>query len=59
MMTAYLWKHGLVDQSLGESYVFSSQHNVGAAGDWCLGRLAEHAFDSGSGLGRAIVAALA
>lgn len=59
LMTAYLWRHGLVDQSLGESYVFSSQHNVGAAGDWCLGRLAEHAFDSGSGLGRAIVAALA
>lgn len=58
MLSAYLWRHGLVDQSLGESYIFSSQHNVGAAGDWCLGRLAEHAFDSGAGLGRAIVASL-
>ncbi|MGQ0673532.1 MAG: NAD(P)/FAD-dependent oxidoreductase [Hyphomicrobium sp.] len=58
-MTAHLWRYGLVDQSLGESYVFSSQHNVGAAGDWCLGRLAEHAYESGSGLGRAIVASLA
>jgi hypothetical protein len=58
LMTAHLWRHGLVDQSLGESYVYSSHHNVGAAGDWCLGRLAEHAFESGSGLGRAIVASL-
>lgn len=58
LMTAHLWRHGLVDQSLGESYVYSSVHNVGAAGDWCLGRLAEHAFESGSGLGRAIVASL-
>jgi renalase len=57
-MSAYLWKHGLVDQSLGESYLFSSEHNVGIAGDWCAGRLAEHAFDSGQALGRAIVASL-
>jgi hypothetical protein len=58
LLTAQLWRHGLVDQSLGESYVFSSRHNVGTAGDWCLGRLAEHAFESGAGLGRAIVASL-
>jgi predicted NAD/FAD-dependent oxidoreductase len=57
-MTAHLWRHGLVDQSLGETYMFSSQHNVGVAGDWCLGRLAEHAFESGAALGHAIVAAL-
>ncbi|MGE0699113.1 MAG: NAD(P)/FAD-dependent oxidoreductase [Hyphomicrobiaceae bacterium] len=57
-MSAHLWKHGLVDESLGETYLFSSQHLVGVAGDWCLGRLAEHAFESGSGLGRAIIDAL-
>lgn len=57
-MTAHLWRHGLVDHSLGETYLFSSVHNVGVAGDWCLGRLAEHAFESGTGLGRAIVASL-
>ncbi len=57
-MIAHLWKHGLVDSSLGESYVYSSEHNVGVAGDWCLGRLAEHAFESGTSLGRAIVASL-
>jgi hypothetical protein len=55
---AHLWRHGLVDASLGESYVYSSEHRVGVAGDWCLGRLAEHAFDSGTSLGRAIVASL-
>ncbi|MGE0854691.1 MAG: NAD(P)/FAD-dependent oxidoreductase [Hyphomicrobiaceae bacterium] len=57
-MTAHLWRHGLVDQSLGESYIYSSQHNVGIAGDWCLGRLGEHAFESGAALGRAIIASL-
>lgn len=57
-MVAHLWRHGLVDSSLGESYVYSSEHKVGVAGDWCLGRLAEHAFDSGTSLGRAIVASL-
>lgn len=58
LMTAHLWRHGLVDSSLGESFVFSTEHKVGAAGDWCLGRLAEHAFESGHGLGKAIVNAL-
>lgn len=57
-MVAHLWKHGLVDSSLGESYIYSSELKVGVAGDWCLGRLAEHAFESGTSLGRAIVASL-
>ena len=57
-MVAHLWRHGFAEQQLGESCVFSSEHRVGVAGDWCLGRLAEHAFESGSSLGRAIVAAL-
>lgn len=57
-MTAHLWQHGLVEASLGESFIFSSEHNVGIAGDWCLGRLAEHAYESGQGLGRAIVSSV-
>ncbi len=57
-MTAHLWRHGLVDQSLGETFLYSHDHKVGAAGDWCLGRLAEHAFESGSGLARAIISSL-
>ena len=57
-MSAFLWKYGLVETSLGESFQFSSEHMVGCAGDWCLGRLAEHAYESGAGLGRAMVGAL-
>lgn len=57
-MSAHLWKHGLVDQSLGETCVFSSEWRVGLAGDWCLGRLGEHAFESGNRLGRHIVDAI-
>ena len=58
VQTTHLWRHGLVDQSLGESYLFSTQHMVGVCGDWCLGRLAEHGYESGHALGRAIIAAL-
>lgn len=57
-ISAYLWKHGLVDTSLGETFLFSSEHMVGVTGDWCLGRLAEHAFDSGTRLGKVLVDAL-
>jgi renalase len=59
LMVAHLWRHGLVDQHLGESFIYSTHYKVGTAGDWCLGRLAEHAFDSGHGLGRAIANSLA
>ncbi|AGK59576.1 FAD dependent oxidoreductase [Hyphomicrobium denitrificans 1NES1] len=57
-MTAHLWRQGFVDQPLGEAYLYSSAHKAGIAGDWCLGGLAEHAFESGDRLGRAIVGAL-
>lgn len=57
-MTAHLWRQGLVDQSLGETYLYSSEWKAGIAGDWCLGRLAEHAFESGDRLGRAIINSL-
>lgn len=57
-ISAHLWRQGLVDHSLGETFLFSSDHMVGIAGDWCLGRLAEHAFESGTRLGKAIVEAL-
>jgi predicted NAD/FAD-dependent oxidoreductase len=56
--SAYLWRHGLVEQSLGETFIYSHEHCVGAAGDWCLGRLAEHAFESGTGLAKSIINSL-
>lgn len=57
-MTAHLWRHGLVDQALGETYIYSREYMAGVAGDWCLGRLAEHAFESGDRLGKAIIESL-
>ena len=57
-MSAYLWKHGLVETSLGETFLFSSEDMVGVTGDWCLGRMAEHAFDSGARLGKVVMDAL-
>ena len=57
-MQAHLWKNGLVDKALGETYLFSSELRVGVAGDWCRGRLAEQAFESGTMLGRSISDAL-
>jgi len=57
-MTAHLWRNGLVDQALGETHLYSTEYSAGIAGDWCFGRLAEHAFESGDRLGRAIVDAL-
>lgn len=57
-MVAHLWRHGLVDTALGETCLFSREHMVGVAGDWCRGRLSEHAFESGTTLGHSIVDAL-
>lgn len=57
-MSAQLWRHGLVDQALGETYLYAYDYKLGACGDWCLGRLAEHAYESGQGLGRAIIGSL-
>jgi renalase len=54
-MQAYLWEHALVDRPLGETYMLSSDYGVGVAGDWCAGRLSEHAFMSGQRLGRAMI----
>ncbi len=57
-ISAHLWKYGVVEVSLGETFLFSNAHMVGVCGDWCVGRLGEHAFDSGSRLGKVLVDAL-
>jgi renalase len=55
---AYLWRHGVVEQALGQTHLYSTQSQLGVAGDWCLGSFAEHAFTSGRHLGKAIAASL-
>lgn len=57
-MVAHLWRYAYVDTPLGETFLFSREHMVGVAGDWCRGRLAEHAFESGAYLGHAIIDAM-
>ena len=57
-MVAHLWRYSLVDNALGETFLYSREHMVGVAGDWCRGRLAEHAFESGTMLGHAVVDSL-
>lgn len=58
-MVAHLWRHAFVDSPLGETCLFAREHMVGVAGDWCRGRLAEHAFESGATLGNSILEAFA
>jgi predicted NAD/FAD-dependent oxidoreductase len=54
-ISAHLWRNGLVETSLGETFLYSSDYKVGVCGDWCLGRLGEHAFESGARLGKVIM----
>ena len=58
-MSAHLWQNGLVEESVGETCLFSTELRIGVAGDWCLGRLGEHAFESGHRVGRMIIDAIA
>jgi renalase len=55
---AYLWHHGVVEQALGQTHLYSPLTRIGIAGDWCLGSFAEHAFTSGRHLGKAIADSL-
>ena len=57
-MTAHLWRQGLVAQPLGKTHLYCEDSKVGLAGDWCLGSVAENAFQSGDQLGQAIAASL-
>lgn len=57
-MLAYVWRQGVVERALGQTHLYSSQSQIGVAGDWCLGSFAEHAFMSGRHLGKAMAASL-
>ncbi len=57
-MKAHLWKHGFATRPLGETYLYSTEHKLGVAGDWCRGRLAEHAYGSGVGLAKAMLGSM-
>ncbi|MEL6289293.1 MAG: FAD-dependent oxidoreductase [Pseudomonadota bacterium] len=53
-VSAYRWRYALVERSLASSALFSREHLLGAAGDWCLGPRAEAAFESAHALVRRV-----
>jgi hypothetical protein len=53
---AHRWRYALVEAPLGEPCLVDPALRIGAAGDWCLGPRAEHAWDSGTALAEALLA---
>ena len=41
------WLYGFTEQSLGKSFLFYNEENVGICGDWCLGGTILDAASSG------------
>lgn len=51
---AHRWRYALVEEALGEPFLWDGALGLGACGDWCIGARVEAAFDSGDALGVAI-----
>ena len=51
---AHRWRYALVEEALGEPFLWDGALGIGACGDWCIGARVEAAFDSGDALGAAI-----
>lgn len=58
LLQAHRWRYALADEPLGQTCLLSEDGALGACGDWCLAPRVESAFDSGQGLGEALVAAM-
>jgi renalase len=54
-LAAHRWRYALVEQPLGLACLADTAQRIGAAGDWCLGPRAEHAWDSGAALAAALL----
>jgi renalase len=54
-LAAHRWRYALVEQSLGRACLADAVQRIGAAGDWCLGPRAEHAWESGAALADALL----
>lgn len=50
ILFVHRWRYGFTETPLGESCLWSADLHLGLCGDWCLGRTAEHAWESGSAL---------
>ena len=54
-LAAHRWRYALVEQPLGRACLADAAQRIGAAGDWCLGPRAEHAWESGAALADALL----
>jgi len=54
-LAAHRWRHALVEQPLGRACLADPALGIGAAGDWCLGPRAEHAWKSGAAVAVALL----
>ncbi|WP_204251139.1 NAD(P)/FAD-dependent oxidoreductase [Elioraea rosea] len=52
---AHRWRYALVEAPLGAPCLADAAAGIGACGDWCLGSRAEHAWDSGTALAKALL----
>jgi predicted NAD/FAD-dependent oxidoreductase len=51
---AHRWRFALTERPLGQSHVWLADARIGLCGDWCLGDRAEHAYQSGIALAKAL-----
>ena len=49
------WLYGFTERSLGKSFLFFNEENVGICGDWCLGKTILDAASSGIKLAEQIL----
>ncbi|MEL7215099.1 MAG: NAD(P)-binding protein [Pseudomonadota bacterium] len=53
------WRYARTATPLGQSHLWSAEHRIGLAGDWCLGPNVGHAIASGRALAKDVAKALA
>lgn len=54
-ISAHRWRYARTSGPLGLSHLWLPDERLGCAGDWCLGRDAEHAFASANALADALL----
>lgn len=50
LLFTHRWRYAFTEQAVGRPFLWDSRLNLGACGDWCLGRRVEDAWQSGKAL---------
>ncbi|PLX98909.1 MAG: hypothetical protein C0622_11225 [Desulfuromonas sp.] len=56
LLFVHRWRYAFTKDPLGEACLWDENLRLGVCGDWCLGRTAEHAWESGMALAQRIIA---